>query len=381
MGLFSRIKKQLLDVVEWKDSSKNTIVYRYPLTDRDELMNSSTLVVRESQCAVFVHKGEIADVFGPGTYKLSTENIPFLTKILSLPTGFNSRIKADIYFINTKQFTGQKWGTQNPIMLRDSEFGMLRLRGFGIYSFKVEDAKTFMKELFGTNEVYKVEDVATQLKPMIIQSISDAIAESKIQALDLAANYKEFSTEIVKVANGEFANLGLKLCSIVIENISLPEEVEKMLDERTKLGVLDGKMGSYTQLKAANAIEDAANNPNGNNLAGLGVGLGAGAGIGQIFASNLNFKDEDVKVKDVKKETPKTNCIKCGAEISKRAKFCPECGATQGKVCPKCKETNSNNAKFCSNCGESLVQATKCPKCGKEIKKGAKFCPECGAKL
>jgi len=380
MGLFSRLKRQLLEVVEWKDSSKNTIVYRYPLTERDELMNSSTLIVRESQCAVFVHKGEIADIFGPGTYKLSTENIPFLTKILSLPTGFNSRIKAEIYFINTKQFTGQKWGTQNPIMLRDSELGMLRLRGFGIYSFKVEDAKVFMKEMFGTNEVYKVEDLSSQLKPMLIQSISDAIAESKIQALDLAANYKEFSSEVVKVANEEFKNFGLKLCSMVIENISLPEDVEKMLDERTKLGVLDGKMGSYTQLKAANAIGDAANNPNGNNLAGLGVGLGAGAGIGQIFTSNLNFKDEELKVKDEKKEN-KTTCIKCGAEISKSAKFCPECGSTQGKVCPKCNESNSANAKFCSNCGESLAKTKQCPKCGKEIKKNAKFCPECGEKL
>lgn len=380
MGLFKRLKRQLLEVVEWKDSSKNTIVYRFPLTERDELMNSSTLVVRESQCAVFVHKGEIADVFGPGTYKLSTENIPFLTKLLSLPTGFNSRIKAEIYFINTKQFTGNKWGTQNPIMLRDSELGMLRLRGFGVYSFKVEDVKTFMKEMFGTNEIYTVEDASNQLKPMLIQSISDAIAESKIQALDLAANYKEFSSEVVKIANEEFNHFGLKLCSMVIENISLPEEVEKMLDERTKLGVLDGKMGSYTQLKAADAIGDAAKNPNGNNLAGLGVGLGAGAGIGQMFTNNLNFKDEDLKVKDEKKTT-KVPCVKCGAEISKRAKFCPECGATQGKVCPKCNETNSANAKFCTNCGESLIQKSVCHKCGKEIKKGAKFCPECGEKL
>ena len=381
MGLFSRLKKQLLEVVEWKDSSKNTIVYRFPLTERDELMNSSTLIVRESQCAVFVHKGEIADVFGPGTYKLSTENIPFLTKLLSLPTGFNSRIKAEIYFVNTKQFTAQKWGTQNPIMLRDSEFGMLRLRGFGVYSFKVEDVKVFMKEMFGTNEVYKVEDVATQLKPMVIQGISDALAESKIQALDLAANYREFSKEVVAVANEEFSHFGLKLCSLIIENISLPEEVEKMLDERTKLGVLDGKMGSYTQLKAANAIEDAANNPNGNNLAGLGVGLGAGAGIGQVFSQNLNFKDEELKVKDEKKVPAKTTCTSCGAEIKKGAKFCSECGATQGIVCPKCKETNSKSAKFCSNCGESLVKTKKCAKCGAEVKKTAKFCPECGEKI
>ena len=198
MGLFSFAKKQLLSVLEWKDSSKDVLVYRHPVDNREEIMNSSTLIVRESQVAVFVHKGQIADVFGPGTYKLNTENIPFLTKLLSLPTGFDSRIKAEVYFVNTKQFMGQKWGTQNPIMLRDSELGMLRLRGFGVYSFKVEDVKTFMKEMFGTNEIYTVEDASNQLKPMLIQSISDAIAESKIQALDLAANYKEFSSTALK---------------------------------------------------------------------------------------------------------------------------------------------------------------------------------------
>ena len=149
MGLFNFVKKQLLKVIEWKDSSKDTIVYRFPLTDRDEIMTSSTLVVRESQVAIFVHKGEVADVFEPGTYKLSTENIPFLTKILSLPTGFDSPIKAEVYFVNTKQFVGQKWGTQNPIMMRDSEFGTIRLRGFGVYSFRVSDAKLFMKEVLG----------------------------------------------------------------------------------------------------------------------------------------------------------------------------------------------------------------------------------------
>ncbi len=378
MGLFRRISKQLLAVVEWKDSSKDTIVYRYPLTERDELMNSSTLVVRESQCAVFVHKGEIADVFGPGTYKLSTENIPFLTKLLSLPTGFNSRIKAEIYFVNTKQFTGQKWGTQNPIMMRDADYGTVRLRGFGIYSFKVEDAKTFMKEMFGTNEIYKVYDVASQLKPLLIQGLTDAIAESKISAIDLAANYREFSKEITEEVNKEFNPFGLKLCSMTIENISLPEEVEKALDERTKLGVLDGKIGSYTRIKAADAIGDAAKNPNGNNLAGLGVGLGAGAGLSQVFANNLNFNDEE---KREKKADNKVTCVKCGAEMSKRAKFCPECGASQGVICPKCKETNSANAKFCVNCGEKLTKVKACPKCGKEVKSGAKFCPDCGTKL
>ena len=162
MGLFSFVKKQLLEVLEWKDSSKDVLVFRHPVEKREEIMNSSTLVVRESQVALFIHKGEIADVFGPGTYKLNTENIPIVTKLASLPTGFNSRIKAEVYFINTKQFIGQKWGTQNPIMMRDADFGTIRLRGFGTFSYKVDDAKTFMREVFGTNPIYRVEDLSVQ---------------------------------------------------------------------------------------------------------------------------------------------------------------------------------------------------------------------------
>lgn len=374
MGLFNFTKRQLLSVIEWKDDSKDTIVYRYPLTNREEIMNSSTLVVRESQMALFVHKGEVADIFGPGTYKLNTENIPFLTKMLSLPTGFNSRIKAEVYFINTKQFIGQKWGTQNPIMMRDKEFGTIRLRGFGIFSFKVDDAKVFMKEMFGTNNVYTTSDVAAQCKPMLMQGIADAVAESQVSALDLAANYKEFAKQIKEKSQAEFKAFGLKLCSVVVENLSLPEEVEKAIDERAKLGVLGDKMGTYTQYKAANAIGDAAKNPNGGNMAGLGVGLGAGSVMGEIFGKNMaNVKDEPKQEKRV--------CKKCGAEISNRVKFCPECGTSQVEVCPKCKEPIQKGTKFCSNCGESLIKEKKCPKCGKVLKANAKFCSDCGEKL
>lgn len=351
MGLFS--KKQLLKVIEWNDNTTNTMVYRYPLTDRDEIMNSSTLVVRPSQVALFIHKGQIADVFAPGTYKLSTENIPIITKLLSLPTGFDSRIKAEIYYVNTKQITGIKWGTSNPIMMRDNDFGNVRVRAFGVFSYKVENPKTFMEEMFGTNAVYTSEDVNNQMKPVVIQSFADAVAESQISALDLAANYREFSSTIIEAAQGDFEKFGLKLCTMVVENISLPEEVEKALDERTKLGVLSDKMGTYTQYQAANAMRDAANNPNGSNFAAMGVGLGAGATIGGTLGQAL------ASAKDTPKEEVKTGtkkCVKCGADIPARAKFCPECGESQ--------PTN----KFCSNCGAKVAS-------------DAKFCPECGNKL
>ena len=372
MGLFNFAKKQLLSVLEWKDDSKDTIVYRHPVQEREEIMNSSTLVVRESQVAVFVHKGQIADVFGPGTYKLNTENIPFLTKMLSLPTGFNSRIKAEVYFVNTKQFIGQKWGTQNPVMLRDADFGSIRLRGYGIFSFKVEDAKVFMKEVFGTNEVYSVADVSTQCKSLLVQNISDAIGESKLSALDFASNYKEIADKIVEVSSNDFSAIGLKLCSVVVENLSLPDDVEKMLDERSKMGIIGDKMGTYTQFQSAQAIRDAAQNESGGNLAGLGLGLGAGAHVGNIFGGALaSAKDEE----------PALKCTNCGTSLKKNAKFCPECGFPQVKSCPKCNSEVVADAKFCSNCGEKLTQDKTCSKCGKSLKKGAKFCPECGEKV
>ncbi|MBE5745722.1 MAG: zinc-ribbon domain-containing protein [Clostridiales bacterium] len=373
MGLFKKIKKQLLAVIEYKNENRDEIVYRYPLTERDEIMNSSTLVVRESQAAIFVHKGQIADVFTAGTYKLSTENIPFLTKLLSLPTGFNSPIKAEVYFVNLRQFTGLKWGTQNPIMMRDNDFGSIRVRGYGVYSFKVDDAKVFLKEMFGTASSFSVSDVANQLKPVLLSSLSDAIAESKISALDLAANYSEIASKAQECGAKSFTAFGLKICSFVIENLSLPEEVEKALDERTKVGVMEDKVGTYTRLKAADALGDAAKNPSGNNLAGLGVGLSAGSAMGNIFAGNLSGENIEPK-------SDLVDCVNCGAKIKKRAKFCPECGSKQSLSCPKCGHDLRKNAKFCSECGTKIVKekAGKTCECGTVLTSKDKFCPNCG---
>ena len=350
MGFF---KKQLLEVIEWNDNSKDTIVYRYPLTTREEIMNSSTLVVRPSQTAVFVHKGQIADVFAPGTYKLATENIPFLTKLLSLPTGFNSTIKAEIYFVNTKQFNGLRWGTQNPIMMRDKDFGNVRLRGFGTYSFKIVDVKTFMQEVFGTNALYTVTDITNHNRPLLIQGVTDAIGESKISALDLAASYKEFANQIKELTNPEFLKLGMKLTSVIVENISLPEEVEKYLDQRTKLGMMEDKIDTYTRLKAADALGDAAKNEGNGGLAGLGIGLGTGTALGQMFAQNLAT-------------TPGRKVVPSQTE--------------NGKVCT-CGVVNPMKAKFCTECGTKLATKAYCSHCGAEVKTNAKFCSECGTKL
>ena len=266
-------------------------------------------------------------------------------------------------------------------MMRDADFGNIRLRGFGVYSFKVENPKMFMTEIFGQSQVYKVSEIEGQVRPMLLQALTDAIAESKISALDLASNYNEFSDNVLECAKDKFSKFGLKLCTIVIENLSLPEEVERALDERTKLGVLEDKMGTYTQYQAANAMRDAAQNEGGGNLAGLGVGLGAGTAIGNMFGQSLNMQNQNKNSNNNQSdvEANKVPCVKCGHLLSPNAKFCPECGSKQGLVCEKCGATLTKNAKFCPECGTPTGKT--CKKCGATLSKKVKFCPECGEKI
>ena len=348
MGILDMIKGQLIDVIEWTDPSSKTMVHKYDMNGK-EIMMGAQLTVRESQVAIFVNEGQLADIFEPGRYELKTSNMPVLTALKSWKYGFNSPFKADVYFINTKQFLDMKWGTSNPVMMRDAEFGMIRLRAFGIYSFKVSDPETFLKEVFGTSALFTVEGVEGQIKRTLISGLSDAIAESKIPALDLAANYDELANYALQAINPKLASLGLTLCSFVIENISLPEDVEKAMDKRTSMGVL-GNLDQYAKYQAAEAMREAANN-DGNGMAGMGVGMGAGAAMGQMFAQSLNNPAAPAAAP----AAGGASCKACGASIAPGAKFCPECGAKQ------------NVSAFCSNGG-------------KEMPAGSKFCPECGAK-
>jgi len=367
----------LLKVIEWTDSSPNTLVYRFPMNGR-EIMMGSALTVRESQVAVFVNKGQIADIFEPGFYKLKTDNLPILTKLMSWKYGFNSPFKAEVYYINTRQYPDQKWGTVNPITLRDADFGMVRIRGFGKFSFRVKDPELFLKELFGTNSTFKSEDIVTYLKSILIESISTTIASNKISALDLAANYKTIGNQVQKCAGKDFEEMGLSVVNVIIENISLPEEVEKALDKRTTLGVLGDKMGSYMQVEAAAAMRDAAKNPSGG-LVGAGVGLGAGLGIGNVFSDSFKGAYQNESKAPAPAESGE-KCPKCGHGLKPGAKFCPDCGAKIAPVgtmpCPKCKADIKIGAKFCPECGAPT--SAKCSKCGHDMKAGAKFCPDCG---
>lgn len=343
--------------VVWNDDSKNTLVYKYPLKNYGrEINNKSTLTVKESQCAIFVHKGQIADVFGPGLYDLGTDIFPILSKLAGWKYGFQTPITCDIYYINTKQFTNVQWGTKNPIMMSDSRFGMVRVRAFGTFSYKVDDPAVFLKELFGTNSSFVTDDINDFLKSMLLSCFADSLGESKVSALDLAANTLEFNEIVKGSVQNKFNELGLKLVNLFIENMSLPEEVTKAMDERTKLGILGDSTDTLMKVSAAEAMKTAAANQGvgGAFMAG-GVGIGAGAGIGAMMANAMAGSNN---------------------QNSGNAN-----NAAGGTVCPSCGKTVPAGSKFCPECGKAMSATKFCPECGAKVSAGAKFCPECGKKL
>jgi membrane protease subunit (stomatin/prohibitin family) len=359
MGILDRLSPsaQFIEVIEWLDDSGNTLVYRFPVRDQ-EIKNGAQLIVRESQAAVFVHEGQIADQFPPGRYTIDGGNTPILSKLGAWKYGFNSPFKSEVYFVSTKQFQDLKWGTPNPVMMRDPDFGMVRLRAFGIYSIRVTDPQAFIKEIAGTNSRFVTEDVEGQLKRTLVSSFTDALGESKIAALDLASNYDELGTFMRGKMNDDFKSWGLELTKFVIENISLPPEVEAAMDKRTSMGVI-GDVGRYTQFQAADAMRDAAQNPSGG--AGSGVGLGAGFALGNAMAGAM------------------TDAIKQSKDAAGGAAAAATGGAA-GVACPSCGSNNNPAAKFCSECGTKLGAIT-CANCQAQLPAGAKFCNECGQKI
>jgi membrane protease subunit (stomatin/prohibitin family) len=378
MGILDAIRSQFIEVIEWLDDSGNTMLYRFPVHDQ-EIKNGARLTVRESQTAVFVFQGQIADVFPPGLYTIDGGNTPILTKLGAWKHGFTSPFKSEVYFVNTKQFTDLKWGTPNPVMMRDADFGMVRLRAFGIYSIRITDPRAFIKEIAGTNAHFETEDIEGQLRRTLVSGFSDAVAEAKIAALDLAAHYDELGGVLRSKLDQDFKVFGLELVKFVIENISLPPEVEAAMDKRTSMGVI-GDVNRYTQFQAADALRDAAQNPSGG--AGLGAGLGAGFAVGNVMAGALNNATNQQGSSSG--GSPMVKCPKCGAATPSASKYCNECGdrievAAAGGNCVKCNAALHPGAKFCSECGSSQEKA-KCSNCQAELPAGTKFCNECGTK-
>ncbi|MFN0277818.1 MAG: SPFH domain-containing protein [Pyrinomonadaceae bacterium] len=378
MSIIDKVKEaalnQFIEVIEWLDSSQDTLVYRFPVAGQ-EIKNGAQLIVRESQAAVFVFEGQVADVFTPGKYEIDGGNTPILSKLGAWKYGFNSPFKSEVYFVNTKQFTDMKWGTSNPVMLRDSDFGIVRLRAFGAYSLRVADPSEFIKEITGTNAHFHTEDIDGQLKRAIVTEFSDALGELKIPALDLAAQYKEIGEKIRGMINEDFKAYGLEVTKFYVENVSLPPEVEAAMDKRASMGAL-GDAQKYMQFQAADALRDAAQNEGGG--AGLGAGLGAGFAVGGQMANVFSQQAGGSGSANVA-------CPSCGKPNTTTAKFCADCGdkmdaAAKVEVpCVKCGASLREGAKFCSECG-STQEKEKCTNCQAELAAGAKFCPECGTK-
>jgi membrane protease subunit (stomatin/prohibitin family) len=336
LSLRDFISKQFIDVIDWVEPEDGILAYRFPMQDR-EIQNGGKLTVRDSQLALFVNEGHAADAFGPGLYTLNTQTLPILTYIRNWDKAFKSPFKSDVYFFSSRIQTDQHWGTQNPITIRDKEFGAIRLRGFGIYSYHIKEAKTFYNKISGTRDLYKTADLEGQLRNTIVAKMTDAFAVSQVPFLDMAANQAALGEKIKEQMIPAFAEYGLELDTFVVENLSLPEELQKVLDQRISMNMV-GDMGRYTQYQVAQSIPVAAGNEGGGGV-GVGAGLGAGVAIGQAMMEAVKKgtagAQESGAAPAAAAPTAAASaetkfCQECGKSIPKSSKFCPECGRPQG---------------------------------------------------
>lgn len=338
MGIRDFLGKQFIDVIQWTEPEDGILAWRFPMRDM-EIQNGASLTVRESQMALFVNEGRVADVFEPGRYTLSTSTLPLLTNLMNWDKAFQSPFKSDVYFLSTRVQVNQRWGTAQPVTVRDKEFGAVRLRAFGIYSWRIGEPRTFHAKLSGTREIYRVADIEGQLRNTITGCIADAFAESRIPFLDMAANQLELGAAIAKQLHPVFTGLGLMLDSFVVESVSLPEELQKLLDQRIGMNMV-GDMGRYTQFQVAQSIPVAAANE-GGGAAGVGVGLGAGLSMAQAMMNAMQKPGESAAAAPAGAPSPEPAaqpeqpagatkfCMNCGTKIPRAAKFCSECGAAQ----------------------------------------------------
>ena len=327
MSLSGFLKKQFIEVIQWSEPEEGILAYRYPIADM-EIRNGAQLTVRESQMAAFVNEGKIADVFAPGLYTLNTRNLPLLTDLNNWGKDFESPFKSDVYFFSTRLQIDQRWGTATPITIREKEFGAVRLRAYGIYSYRIANPRAFFTEVCGTRDLYTVGELEGQLRDTIVARLTEAIAPSEVAFLDMAAHQAELAQKVAVDLQPSLTALGLSLHSFVIENLSLPEELQKVLDRRIGMN-LAGDLGRYTQFEAAQSVETAAANPGG--VAGAGVGLGAGVAMAQTM---MNAMQSPAPPAAPAAGAPAPGvakfCGACGHEIPGTSRFCPDCGKPQG---------------------------------------------------
>ena len=360
MALWDGIKTQFIEVIEWTEPSDDILAYRFPVANH-EIKDGAQLTVRESQLALFVDQGQVADVFQAGRHRLSSENLPILTKLESWSYGFNSPFKAEVYFFSTRQKLGQKWGTRQPITFRDAEFGSVQARMFGTYSYHLDDPRKFYSQVSGTREQFNTDDLADQLIPTIASVAATSLARSQVPFLALAANLQALSSELLGALKTAFDALGLALDSFVVESVSLPDALQEALHTRQAIGIV-GNMERFAQYQTAKSIPDAAKNPSG--LAGLGAGVAVGAGVGQLMSRALSGSGGAEPAMNQPPPTAASpaaapqptlvGCVGCGKGIESGSAFCRFCGSPQKQSCSACQKPVTPGSTFCQHCGHKL---------------------------
>ncbi len=375
---------QYIEVIEWLDDTGKEMVHRFEMGG--EIKVGAQLVVQETQWAVFFRDGKALDVFGPGRHTLTTMNVPLLSKFINMPFGGTSPFRADVYYVNRKVFTDMKWGTKEPVLFRDAEFKMIRLRAFGKYAVKVADPQLFIATYVGSAGVQDSDGVESYTKDMIVARLNDVLGENMKTILDLAKVYDELSEALKARVRDDFKKYGLELVDFLIGAITPPEDVQKVIDERSGMAAV-GDMNAYMQFKAAKSMEEAAKNTSGGAGSGMSMGMGAGMGmmipgmVGQAMAQAQQAAAQQAAAGAPARGT-QILCAACGRPNAPGAKFCDGCGKPMqltGPLCPACKASNIPGAKFCSACGKAMAPTTvTCASCNTENLAGAKFCSSCG---
>lgn len=375
---------EFMEVIEWFDKTGQEILHRYPEEGSGAIKFGAQVIVRENQAAVFFRDGKGLDVLGPGRHTLSTYNLPILTKLLSLPWGFTSPFRCEVCFVNQKVFTNMRWGTKDPVAFKDNEFGVIRLRAFGTFTMQVNQPLLFINMMAGTQGAVETSGVEDYLRDVIISRLNDFLGETVDSLLDLPKYYDEMAVDVKTRLTEDFGKYGMSLKDFYINRITPPEDVQKMIDDRSGMAAV-GDLDNYLKFKAAKALGDASTSgagmPGGGAAAGMGLGVGAGLGMmipGMIYKiMNGDAAPEKIAAKGT------VNCPKCHGDVPIDGRFCPHCGHQMVVIrkCPKCSKDLGAADKFCPACGIDLSAELRCSNCDAKLPPGTKFCLNCGEKI